>query len=86
MLNIAMRYRRAFETLESQDPQYTYAPSAEEWDEATEVCKLLKVFYKATKVVFGSKCLTSNLYFQQMWQGKDALDKEAYQETLHFLQ
>ncbi|CAM0905408.1 unnamed protein product [Alopecurus aequalis] len=72
MLTIAMRYRRAFEALESQDPQYTYAPSAEEWDETREVCKLLKVFYEATNVVSGSKYPTSNLYFQQMWQANVA--------------
>jgi hypothetical protein len=53
MIKIALRYRRAFDDLERQDPQYEYAPSAEDWEEAKEVCKLLAVFYEATKVISG---------------------------------
>ena len=41
------------------------------------VCKLLKVFYEATNVISGSKYPTANLYFQQIWQAKEALDNEA---------
>uniref|UniRef100_A0ACD5TPM0 Uncharacterized protein n=1 Tax=Avena sativa TaxID=4498 RepID=A0ACD5TPM0_AVESA len=63
MLNIALKHRRAFDALERQDPQYMYAPSAAEWDEAKAVCKLLRVFYEATKVISGSKYPTTNLYF-----------------------
>lgn len=84
MIKIALRYRRAFDALERQDPLYSYAPSAEEWEEAKEVCKLLGVFYEATKVISGSKYPTSNQYFQQMWQAKVALDKEASRENSPF--
>uniref|UniRef100_A0ACD5VWK2 Uncharacterized protein n=1 Tax=Avena sativa TaxID=4498 RepID=A0ACD5VWK2_AVESA len=84
MINLALRYRRAFDALERQDPQYTYAPSAAEWDEAKAICKLLRVFYEATKVISGSKYPIANLYFQQMWQAKEALDKEASREGSPF--
>uniref|UniRef100_A0ACD5XNB0 Uncharacterized protein n=5 Tax=Avena sativa TaxID=4498 RepID=A0ACD5XNB0_AVESA len=84
MINIALRYRRAFDALERQDPQYTYAPSATEWDEEKAICKLLRVFYEATKVISGSKYPTTNLYFHQMWQAKEALDKEASREGSPF--
>lgn len=84
MIKIALRYRRAFDALERQDPQYIYAPSAEEWEEAKAVCKLLVVFYEATKVISGSKYPTANLYFQQMWQAKEALDKEVARENSPF--
>jgi hypothetical protein len=86
MIKIALRYRRAFYDLERQDPQYEFAPSAEEWEEAKEVCKMLAVFYEATKVISGSKYPTANLYFQQMWQAKEALDREVARGTLCFLQ
>jgi hypothetical protein len=49
-----------------QDPQYEYAPSAEEWEEAKEVRKLLAVFYEATKVISGSKYRTINLYSENV--------------------
>uniref|UniRef100_A0ACD6AFF9 Uncharacterized protein n=1 Tax=Avena sativa TaxID=4498 RepID=A0ACD6AFF9_AVESA len=84
MITVALRYRRAFDALERQDPQYSYAPSASEWEEAKAVCKLLGVFFEATKVISGSKYPTANLYFQQMWQAKEALDNEASREDSPF--
>ena len=46
--------------LERQDPQYSYALFVEEWEEAKTIWKLLKVFYDATNVIYGSNYRTTN--------------------------
>ncbi|TVU48891.1 hypothetical protein EJB05_00173, partial [Eragrostis curvula] len=76
MLHTALVLRKAFQSLESQDQKYTFAPSTEEWDSAEVLCKLLEEFNNATKLISGSQYPTSNLYFHQMWKIKMLLEKE----------
>src|SRR5579871_6488836 len=68
MLKTALNFRVAFEKLKSEDQKYTYAPSSDEWEKAAILCRLLKVFKDATKVISGIQYPTSNLYFHLMWK------------------
>ncbi|KAK1601110.1 hypothetical protein QYE76_007613 [Lolium multiflorum] len=77
MIETAMEYRRAFDSLAKQDSNYTYAPSEKDWEKAAVLCKVLKVFYDATMVISGTTYPTSNLYFHEMWKVKHTLHNEA---------
>jgi hypothetical protein len=76
MLKTALKFRKAFGVLESEDQKYTYLPSPEEWESVGILCNLLKVFKKATKVISGFKYPTTNLYFHHMWKIKMELKTE----------
>jgi len=76
MLKTALKFRKAFEVLESEDQKYTYLPSPEEWKSVAVLCNLLKVFKKATKVISGTNYPTTNLYFHHMWKIKMDLEEE----------
>uniref|UniRef100_A0ACD5U206 Uncharacterized protein n=1 Tax=Avena sativa TaxID=4498 RepID=A0ACD5U206_AVESA len=77
MIEKAMEYIRAFDSLAKQDSNYTYAPFVKDWEKATVLCKVLKVFYDATMVVSGTSYPTSNLYFHEMWKIKITLHNES---------
>ncbi|CAN0888591.1 Putative AC transposase [Linum grandiflorum] len=55
MLSIALR-----------DPSYTFLPSEEEWDLASEICSKLKKFHEATKAFSGTSYPTSNGTIRRM--------------------
>jgi hypothetical protein len=77
MLESTLPFRKVFETLEEQEPNYTFGPSDEEWKMVEEICQLLKVFCHATNVISGSNYPTSNLYFLEIWSVKLVLDEQA---------
>jgi hypothetical protein len=77
MLKSALPLRTTFHELGVQDLNYKYPPSSQEWERAEVVCNLLKVFKRGTKVVFGSKYPTSNLYFHQIWEVRQVLKESA---------
>lgn len=74
MLETCLELKRAFESLEQQDPEYSYAPSLQEWEKARVVSRFLKTFYDATNVISGSLYPTANLYFHEIWEVKMALE------------
>jgi hypothetical protein len=76
MLKTTLKYRKAFEVLESEDQKYTYLPSHEEWEGVGAICNLLKVFKKATKIISSTMYPTTNLYFHHMWKIKMVLEEE----------
>jgi hypothetical protein len=76
MLKTVLKFRKAFEVLESEDQKYTYLPSPEEWEGVGAICNLLKVFKKATKIISGTMYPTTNLYFHHMWKIKMVLEEE----------
>ena len=77
MFESTLPFRKAFETLDQQEPNYTFGPSDEEWEMAEDICQLLKVFCRATNVISGSNYPTSNLYFLEIWSVKLALEEQA---------
>jgi hypothetical protein len=78
MIESAMPFKEAFLELKVKDSNYTYCPSSQDWERANAVCKLLKVFKKATEVVSGTSYPTSNLYFHEIWSIKQVLEEEAF--------
>ncbi|XP_010236819.1 zinc finger BED domain-containing protein RICESLEEPER 2 [Brachypodium distachyon] len=76
MLNTAKHYKSVFDSLAVQDVHYTYAPTFDEWERVEVICRLLDVFYDATKVISGSKYPTSNLHFHEFWKVRIRLQIE----------
>uniref|UniRef100_A0ACD5ZWZ7 Uncharacterized protein n=1 Tax=Avena sativa TaxID=4498 RepID=A0ACD5ZWZ7_AVESA len=77
MLESVLPFRKVFETLQQQEPNYTFCPSTEEWKMVKDICQLLKVFCQATNVISGSNYPTSNRYFFEIWGVKLILDEQA---------
>jgi hypothetical protein len=65
MLESAYLYKRAFESLTTEDSQYVYELIDEEWKLSKKLCDVLETFYTATKMVSGSKYPTSSCYYHQ---------------------
>jgi hypothetical protein len=51
MLDSTLPFRKVFETLQKQEPSYTFCPSDKEWEMVLDICQLLKVFCHATNVI-----------------------------------
>ena len=81
MFESTLPFRKAFETLEQQEPNYTFGPSGEEWKMAEDIFQLLKVFCHATNVISGSNYPTSNLYLLEIWSVKLVLEEQAKSEN-----
>ena len=80
MLDSALKYRRAFSCFQLNDPHYKYCPSEEEWERAEKLWKFLEPFYDITTLMSGSKYLTSNLYFTQVWRIESLLNENMMSE------
>jgi hypothetical protein len=76
MLESTLPFRKVFETLQEQEPSYTFGPSNQEWQMVVDICRLLKVFCHATNIISGSNYPTSNLYFLEIWSVKVVLDEQ----------
>ncbi|KAF8014549.1 hypothetical protein BT93_H0385 [Corymbia citriodora subsp. variegata] len=69
MLDTAIKFKKAFQRMEEDDLFFLReidhdAPQDEDWENATILCKFLKRFYDATKMMSGSSYVTSNEYFE----------------------
>lgn len=68
MLVRALKFRRAFKSLEAFDRHYIWLPSEREWDRGQKISELLKPFSQITNHFSGSKYPTSNVYFLEVWR------------------
>ncbi|KAJ1276488.1 hypothetical protein BS78_05G218300 [Paspalum vaginatum] len=85
MLSCALEYKRAFESLTTEDIWYMHEPLVEECNMARKLCNILGVFSTGIKVLSGCNYPTSafritlptlSLYFHQIREVK-LLDKES---------
>ena len=70
MLSTALKFQKAFERLEDEDPHYPLelsdgCPTTRDWDDAQYFADFLQKFYDATVRLSGSLYATSNLYFTE---------------------
>ncbi|XP_031264254.1 zinc finger BED domain-containing protein RICESLEEPER 2-like [Pistacia vera] len=70
MLDVAVKFKKAFQRLEDEDPTYIAGlshdtPSNEDWEKANVFAKFLRKFYEATKKMLRSNYVTSDNYFQE---------------------
>ncbi|GFY98587.1 hypothetical protein Acr_12g0011280 [Actinidia rufa] len=70
MLSTALKFQKAFERLEDEDPHYPLelsdgCPITRDWDDARYFADFLHKFYDATVRLSGSLYVTSNLYFTE---------------------
>ncbi|WRX28662.1 HAT [Theobroma cacao] len=80
MLESAIKYQKAFASLQFVDRTYKYNPSDEEWGRAMIICEFLEPFYETTNLIFGSSYPTSNLYFKQVWKIESILNENLFNE------
>ena len=80
MLESAIKYRRAFNSLTFNDRSYTLCQSNEEWERAEKMCAFLALFYQITNLIFGSSYPTSNLYLLQFYSIENKLIENLYSE------
>ncbi|XP_077237320.1 zinc finger BED domain-containing protein RICESLEEPER 2-like [Tasmannia lanceolata] len=68
MLESALQFESAFTRLQTRDAIFAReTPSVVDWKNAKVICRLLKVFYDATKLFSGHKYTTANLYFHEVF-------------------
>ena len=80
MLESAIKYRCAFNSLTFNDRNYTLCPSNEEWERAEKICAFLAPFYQITNLISGSSYPISNLYVLQVYSIEKKLNENLYSE------
>jgi Domain of unknown function (DUF4413) len=75
MLERAIFYRSAFESLSAMDNNYIYYPTDDEWSRIGEIHEILKPFYTITNLFSGRDYPTANLYFENVWKVQILLSK-----------
>ena len=70
MLESAINYHRAFQSLSLINKNYKWCPSNDEWFRSISMCEFLKPFYTMTNLISESSYPTSNLYFGEIWRIK----------------
>ena len=80
MLESAIKYRHAFNSLTFNDRSYTLCPSNEEWERAKKMCAFLAPFYYITNLISGSSYPTSNFYFMQLYTIEKKLNENLHSE------
>ena len=68
MLDSALKYKKAFISLQLKDSGYKWCPSNEEWRKGEKLWEFLEPFYETTNLISGTSYPTSNLYFMQVWK------------------
>ncbi|XP_020249166.1 zinc finger BED domain-containing protein RICESLEEPER 2-like [Asparagus officinalis] len=76
MLNVALKYEKAFERYGEEDPLFRFElsngngahgmPLEDDWVNVRRLCILLEKFYKLTLLVSGSLYVTSNFFLQEI--------------------
>nr|GMD47281.1 zinc finger BED domain-containing protein RICESLEEPER 2-like [Ipomoea batatas] len=82
MLDSAIKYKRAFASLQLNDRHYKFCPSNEEWKRGEKICEFLEPFYEVTNLISGSSYPTSNLYFMQVWKIESMLKDNLHNEDV----
>ncbi|PIA38498.1 hypothetical protein AQUCO_02700001v1, partial [Aquilegia coerulea] len=68
MLVAAMELKEVFSCLDTADPDYSLAPSMNEWKQVETLCTILKLLFDAASILTGPTCPTANLYFHEVWK------------------
>ncbi|KZV17238.1 hypothetical protein F511_20769, partial [Dorcoceras hygrometricum] len=82
MLESAIKYKKAFASLQLNDRNYKYCPSSEEWLRGEKICEFLEPFYDTTNLISGSSYPTSNMYFMQVWKIEVLLKENLFNEDV----
>ena len=80
MLEGAINYPCAFNSLTFNDRSYMLCLSNEEWERVEKMCAFLAPFYHITNLIFESSYPTSNLCFMQVYSIQKKLNENLYNE------
>ena len=50
---------------------------AEDTNTVESICKILRTFYQAVEVTYGTVCPTANMYFNELWMVRATLEEQA---------
>jgi hypothetical protein len=68
MLSNSLEYQMVFDRLASKEKLCTtFKPTIDDWEFIRELCRRLKIFYDATKLLSGTTFVTTNLFSQNQW-------------------
>ena len=82
ILEIDIKYHRAFHSLSLIDKNYKWCPSNDEWARGCLICEFLKPFHTITNLISRSSYPTSNLYFGEIWRIEILLTSNLKNEDL----
>lgn len=68
-LEVLLHFKKAFPSEELL--------TAEDNKTVESVCRILRAFYRAVEVIFSPVCPTANMYFNELWKVRTALQEEA---------
>ncbi|KAJ0745272.1 putative transcription factor/ chromatin remodeling BED-type(Zn) family [Helianthus annuus] len=68
MLLAASELKEVFSCLDTLDPDYTEAPSVEEWKVVENVCTHLKLLFNTASLLTSSTVPTANTFFHEAWK------------------
>ncbi|XP_022023640.1 zinc finger BED domain-containing protein RICESLEEPER 1-like [Helianthus annuus] len=74
MLSTAFEFKKVFVNYAERESTYKTLPSEEDWQKVEDVWHFLGLFNEATKVISGSEYPTSNLFLQELYGIKEAMD------------
>ncbi|XP_035837693.1 zinc finger BED domain-containing protein RICESLEEPER 2-like [Helianthus annuus] len=74
MLSTAFEFKKVFVNYAERESTCKTLPSEEDWQKVEDVCHFLGLFNEATKVISGSEYPTSNLFLQELYEIKEAMD------------
>jgi hypothetical protein len=68
MLSNSLEYQMVFDRLASKEKLCaTFKPTIDDWEFIRELCRRLKIFYDATKLLSDTNFVTTNLFSQNQW-------------------
>jgi hypothetical protein len=66
MISTVVRYIEVFEKLMPREKKFSCCPTKDDWKFAKEICDRLKLFFDITELFYGTKYVTTNLFFPKV--------------------
>ncbi|KAH9624568.1 hypothetical protein KSS87_023854 [Heliosperma pusillum] len=68
MLLAASELKQVFSCLDTSDPNYTDAPSMEDWKEVENICMFLKLLHDTADLLTSKTVPSSHVFFHEVWK------------------
>ncbi|KAL2929727.1 Zinc finger BED domain-containing protein DAYSLEEPER [Bienertia sinuspersici] len=82
MLLAASELKQVFSCLDTCDPDYKDAPSAEDWKLVDNICMYLKLLYDTANLLIAKPTPSSNVFFHEVWKIQLELARAAASDDL----
>ncbi|KAL9223973.1 hypothetical protein vseg_000052 [Gypsophila vaccaria] len=82
MLLAASELKQVFSCLDTSDPNYTGAPSMEDWKEIENICVFLKLLHDTANLLTTNNVPSSHVFFHEVWKIQLELARAAASDDL----